>query len=270
MAARTYFMEDAREATRLAAKVNAEEWVAKYLRQHLPRNGRVLESRVLEIGCGPGVLLRAAAMQEATLSVTGVDLSPARVQEAKERNTDLPRFHILRGDAAALDLPSDSFDLVYSRFLLEYLPCKEQAVREMVRVCRPGGTVLLQDLDGQLIWHYPEDEELESQVHCVLRLLAETGFDPFVGRSLFWLAKRAGLDKIQVQAESYHLVAGPIDPTNRSLWELKLDIARPMVAQALGSEKAAAEVVQRFLEYLDRADTLTYSILFTVAARKPV
>src|SRR5256885_13262071 len=87
-----------------------------------------------------------------------------------------------------MEFESNSFDLVYCRMLLQYLREKEQAVAEMTRVCKPGGTVLLQDLDGQLLWHYPEDpgvqstavdrseehtSELQSPCNLVCRLLLE-------------------------------------------------------------------------------------------------
>jgi len=261
-----YIMEDSREAARLAAKVNASEWVSKYLQQYLPPSGSILE-----VGCGPGVLLRSAAQANPALRLTGIDISADRVREATERNADLPHIEILQGDAScALHVPADSFDVVYSRFMLEYLADKDRVVHELSRVCRPGGAVLLQDLDGQLVWHYPEDEELERQVGEVLRALAKTGFDPFVGRKLFSLAHRAGLADIHVQVEGYHLIAGAVDPVNRRHWALKLDIAKPVIAQALCSETAARQLVRRFLEYLDRPDTLTYSTLFTVTARKPL
>ena len=68
---------------------------------------------------------------------------------------------------------------------MEYLPDKQAAVREMARVCSPGGKLLLQDLDGQLVWHYPEDAELQRTTENILSHLAGTGFDPFVGRKAF-------------------------------------------------------------------------------------
>jgi SAM-dependent methyltransferase len=162
----------------------------------------------------------------------------------------------------------DSFDLVYCRMLLQYLREKEKAVAEMVRVCKPGGTVLLQDLDGQLLWHYPEDPLMQGAVEKVTAALAPTGFDPFVGRKLFWLAQRAGLRKLDVQVESYHLIAGEVHPRILRQWELKLDIAKPQMAKALGSKEEAEEQIARFLEYLCRPDTLTYSTVFTVTGEK--
>ena len=139
----------------------------------------------------------------------------------------------------------------------------------MARVCRPGGIVLLQDLDGQLLWHYPEDAKVQRAVEKALAALAPTGFDPFVGRKLFWLAQNAGLKKLDVQVECYHLIAGEIEQRILRQWELKLDIAKSQMAKALGSKAEAEEQIQRFLEYLCRPDTLTYSVQFTVTGEKP-
>src|SRR5256885_12690139 len=169
-----------------------------------------------------------------------------------------------------MEFQSNSFDLVYCRMLLQYLREKEQAVAELVRVCKPGGTVLLQDLDGQLLWNYPEDAGLQHSLEQVLGALAKTGFDPFVGRKLFRLAQRAGLENLKVQVECYHLIAGEPSPEILEQWKLKLDIALPQITQVLGSERKAREQVDRFIEYLSRPDTLTYSNVFTVTGEKPL
>lgn len=169
-----------------------------------------------------------------------------------------------------MQFPAESFDLVYCRMLLQYLQKKERALSELVRVCRPGGKVLLQDLDGQLLWHYPEDPALQRAVEKGVAALGETGFDPFVGRKLFWLAGKAGLENLKVQVECYHLIAGEPLPEVLKQWELKLDIARPRMARVFGSEVQAKEHSRRFLEYLSRPDTLTYSTVFTVTGEKPL
>ena len=85
-----------------------------------------------------------------------------------------------------------------------------------------------------------------------------------------WIAQKAGLEKIEVQVEPYHLVAGEIDPTAAQQWKLKLEIARPTMVRALGSEKEADEQIRRFMDYLRRPDTLTYSNVFTITGKKPV
>ena len=258
-----YIMEDPREAARLEAKVDPKDWIQKYL-AHRVRPG----AEVLSVGCGPGVILNEVSALHPSIHVTGIDISADRVQEAFQRNRDNPRLKFVRGDAQAMQFPDHSFDLVYSRMLLQYLRDKEKAVAEMVRVCKSGGTVLLQDLDGQLLWHYPEDAKVQCAVEKVLAALAPTGFDPFVGRKLFWLAQKAGLKKLDVQVECYHLIAGEIEQRILRQWELKLDIAKSQMAKALGSKEEPEEQIQRFLEYLCRRDTLTYSVQFTVTGEK--
>src|SRR5437016_13378030 len=167
-----------------------------------------------------------------------------------------------------MEFSSDRFSLVYGRMLLRYLKEKQQTVSDMVRVCMPGGTVSLQDLDGQLLWHYPENPAVQRTLEKVVAALGATGFDPFVGRKLFWLARNAGLTNIDVQVECYHLIAGEPDPHILQQWELKLEIARPQLARVLGGEREAEEQSRAFLEYLRQPDTLTYSTVFTVAGKK--
>lgn len=265
VSAAVYIMEDPREAKRLEAKVDARAWVQKYLAHRIG-----VGSNVLSVGCGPAVIEREVVALAKSVHATGLDVSADRIEEAQEHHRGVEAMYFVRGDAHSLDFPSNRFDLVYSRMLIEYLKDKEQAVREMVRVCRPGGTVLLQDLDGQLLWHYPEDPALQRNTEKVVNALAATGFDPFVGRKLFSFAHKAGLQQIDVQVESYHLIAGVVAPEILKQWELKLEIAAPQLKKVLGSESAAREHAERFIEYLRRPDTLTYSTVFTVSGRKPL
>jgi ubiquinone/menaquinone biosynthesis C-methylase UbiE len=258
-----YIMEDPREAARLEAKVDSQAWVQKYLAHRVHSR-----AEVLSVGCGPGAILNEVSKLHPSIHATGIDISAERVREATQRNSENARLKFVRGDAHVMPFPSDNFDLVYSRMLLQYLRDKEKAVAEMVRVCKPGGVVLIQDLDGQLTWHYPEDAKVQSAVEKVLAVLAQTGFDAFVGRKLFWLAQKAGLKELEVKIEQYHLIAGAVEKHILKQWELKLDIAKSQMAKALGSKEEAEEQIQRFLEYLCRPDTLTYSVQFTVTGKK--
>ena len=260
-----YIMDDPREALRLEQKVDPVAWVQKYL-AHRVYPG----AEVLSVGCGPGVILRSVANLHSSVRATGIDISRDRLQQAMERNRGNSRVQFVCGDAQSMEFQSNSFDLVYCRMLLQYLKEKERAVSEMARVSKPGGTVLLQDLDGQLLWHYPEDPAVQGTLEKVVAALGTTGFDPFVGRKLFWLAQNAGLTNIDVQVECYHLIAGEADPDILKQWELKLEIAAPQMSRVLGSESEARKQSQAFLDFLRRPDTLTYSNVFTVTGEKPL
>ena len=265
----TYLMHDPREAARLAEKVDAADWVDQHVAQLLDRTA----GDVLDVGCGPGVLAAEAARRlNDDRQVTGVDLHADRFASSSAGmmgSGRLPANLTLRvGKAEDLPFEDGTFGLAWCRFLLEYLPDKPRALAEMVRVLRPGGRLLLQDLDGQLLWHDPPDPELEATLSRVMPALARGGFDPFVGRKLRGLALAAGLEVERVEVAPYHLYAGRIDEINDRLWQAKLAIAQPAVAAVIG-DKESERLCARFMDYLRDDATLTYSVLFTVLARKP-
>ncbi|CAN2042055.1 Methyltransferase domain-containing protein [Candidatus Magnetomoraceae bacterium gMMP-15] len=260
-----YIMEDPDESHRLASKVNPDKFVKRYLKDYLNE-----ASDVLDVGSGPGVIVRSIGEAFPDLCITALDISHQRIREARKNIKGMNNLFAQVGDANFLPFNANSFDLVFARFLLEYLSKPEQAVSEMLRVCRPGGRIFLQDLDGQLVWHYPEDEMLMLNVNKVMKYLnLKTGFDPFIGRKLYSFLHSQGLNKIDVKAESYHLYPGKIDDKNYNLWKLKLDIATPGISAALGSEMTAINWKKAFLDYLLREDTLTYSVVFSVTGLKP-
>src|SRR5207244_9790621 len=99
-----------------------------------------------------------------SIKATCIDVSEGRLQQARKKNRENSRVIFVCGDAQSMEFRSNSFDLVYCRMLLQYLKEKERAVSEMARVCKPGGTVLLQVLIGQLLWHYAEDSAMQCKL----------------------------------------------------------------------------------------------------------
>jgi ubiquinone/menaquinone biosynthesis C-methylase UbiE len=90
---------------------------------------------VLEVGCGTGLVLRR--IQTFARSAKGVDLSPGMLEKARERGLD-----VTEGSATALPFNDQSFDVTCSFKVLAHVPDIQRALSEMVRVTRPGGTVL--------------------------------------------------------------------------------------------------------------------------------
>ncbi len=263
MSSTEYIMDDSREAQRLSDKVDAAAWVEKYI---VPQN--LAGKSILDVGCGPAVIAREIAVSVPHAQVVGLDLSSDRLDVARQNTREHTNVVLKQGDAQKLPFEDGAFDFVYCRLLLEYLPDKQVAIREMFRVLKPSGQIMLQDLDGQLLWSYPADVELQEKIEATLKVLAKTGFDPYVGRKLFSLAYQAGFRDLDVRIEPYHQIIGRIDPKTRKLWETKLEIAMPAAANALGSLAEAELLKERFLAYFDREDSLTYSVVFTVVGTK--
>jgi ubiquinone/menaquinone biosynthesis C-methylase UbiE len=105
---------------------------------------------VLEVAIGTGLNLPHYPER---VRLTGVEWSPAMLDLARRRARDLGRSVDLReGDAQALEFADGSFDSVVSTFSLCAIPDDERAVREMVRVLRPGGLLLLADHVASTVW----------------------------------------------------------------------------------------------------------------------
>ncbi len=94
-------------------------------------------ARVLEVGCGTGLLLSRIA--PIASRAVGVDLSPGMIARARDRG-----LNVVRGSAVALPFADASFDVVYSFKVLAHVPDIDTALREAVRVTRPGGVMLLE------------------------------------------------------------------------------------------------------------------------------
>jgi len=116
-------------------------------------------AHVLDLAAGTGDLSFAIATSHSDASVLGVDPSAAMLQVAQskaERTALQERVTFQCGDAQALDLPDDSFDACSIAFGIRNVPNRELALREMARVVRPGGRVVVLELSiprsGLLAW----------------------------------------------------------------------------------------------------------------------
>lgn len=97
-------------------------------------------AKLLDIGCGDGTAAAAAAAAFG-LRVSGVDIRPEAVEQAVRNGTDA-----IVCDAAGLDHPDESFDIVTMECVFSVLEKPEEAVREACRVLRPGGALVISDL----------------------------------------------------------------------------------------------------------------------------
>lgn len=102
--------------------------------------------RVLDIATGPGYI--AEAFAGAAREVVGVDLTDAMLAIAKERTQQrgVSNLSFRAADAQSLPFESSSFDVVVCRLALHHLEQPLSVLREMARVCRAGGTVLVEDI----------------------------------------------------------------------------------------------------------------------------
>jgi len=112
----------------------------------LEMSGVAPEDEVLDVACGPGMV--ACEFARHAGRVTGVDITPAMIEQAKKRQREQNQSNLdwKVGEAVPLPYDDNSFSLVITRYSFHHLLSPELALAEMIRVCRPGGRVLVADV----------------------------------------------------------------------------------------------------------------------------
>jgi ubiquinone/menaquinone biosynthesis C-methylase UbiE len=155
--------------------------------------------RVLDVGCGIGQLSRLMARAAGTSGcVVGEDRSPEQIAEGRRQaGADVDAIEIREGDAMALPLQATewgTFDVVHTRFLLEHLAEPQAVVNAMVRAARPGGRIILEDDDHELLRLYPAVPAFEALWRAYLASYQSSGRDPLIGRRLPDMLAQAGAE----------------------------------------------------------------------------
>src|SRR5262249_21877924 len=118
------------------------------------------DDEVLDVACGPGLV--ACEVANVARFVTGIDLTPAMIDKARERQRALGLANLpwVGGDAQPLAFPAASFSRVVTRYSFHHFTDPKGVFAEMVRVCRPGGRVTVCDV----FTNSPEQAELYDRL----------------------------------------------------------------------------------------------------------
>jgi SAM-dependent methyltransferase len=153
--------------------------------------------RVVDFGCGLGQLSRGMARAAGTRLV-GIERSAEQLAEAARQAAVAHEEHLLdlrQGDAGEPPLREDEwgrFDVAHARFVLEHVQDPGAVVRQMVRAARPGGRIVLQDDDHDILRCWPEPPGFAVLWRAYQRTYDRLGCDPYVGRRLVSLLHDAG------------------------------------------------------------------------------
>ncbi|MFF3171826.1 methyltransferase domain-containing protein [Streptomyces sp. NPDC057900] len=153
---------------------------------------------VLDVGCGPGTITADIAALVAPGRVTAVDTTREILDQAAEAAAErgLDNLEFATADVHDLDFPDDTFDVVHAHQVLQHVGDPVQALREMRRVCRPGGVVAARDSDYAAMTWYPEVPAMDAWLDLYRRVARANGGEPDAGRRLLSWARQAGFTDI--------------------------------------------------------------------------
>ncbi|WP_205874804.1 class I SAM-dependent methyltransferase [Mycobacterium camsae] len=215
---------------------------AAYLLPHL-RPGLSL----LDIGCGPGTITVDLATRVAPGPVTAVELTDDALDLARgeAQRRDASNVAFVTSDVHALDFPDDTFDVVHAHQVLQHVADPVQALREMRRVCVPGGLVAVRDADyAGFIW-FPRIAQLDRWLELYQTAARANGGEPDAGRRLLSWARQAGFSDISPTAGMWCYATSETRQWWGGMWAdriLQSDLAAQLVASGLANTAELEEI----------------------------
>ena len=192
---------------------------------------------LLDVGCGPGTITADLAERVAPGRVTAIDASDGVLARARrhagERGLATVDFRV--SDVHALEFDDATFDVVHAHQVLQHVADPVQALREMRRVCRPGGVVAARDSDYAAMTWYPAVPELDEWLALYQRVARHNGGEPDAGRRLLAWAHEAGMARAEASAGVWCYADDPARSWWSGIWaERMLDSAVAAQAQEYG------------------------------------
>ena len=233
------------------------------------------DMRVLDAGCGTGVVTRRIATKISPGEVYGVDMDSLFIKEAKklavkEKATNI-KYSL--GNIDHLEFEDGFFDLSYSRLVLMHVRDPVKTITELRRVTKKAGTIAISDQDDGGIIVYPELPKM-MQIFSKYESLAKMrGEDRFIGRKLFSIMERAGLSPITIYPF-------PIYSTQQNPEMLKMLVSVPvqivesskdeMIKQGLINAEDYPEAIKEVQKFLDYPGAFALGLSFLAIGKVPL
>lgn len=172
-------------------------------RQFWPTSGIVANKKVLDLGCGSGIITHELAQQVYPGQVVGLDISQALLDKGqlayseqvnKEHKIDIC---FQQGSIYALPFSEASFDIVYARLLFQHLDRPLEALKNIFHVLKPGGVVCIVDVDKDWSSLYPEPASSPLLDQAIIEKQLSQGGDPWVGRKLSYYLNSSGFTQVK-------------------------------------------------------------------------
>jgi SAM-dependent methyltransferase len=211
--------------------------------------------KILDVGSGLGQFSRAMARAAGPYGrVIGIEKDPVQLKEAiriarDEGEENLVDFR--EGDALSFSLQEkdwNSFDVAHTRFLLEHLNDPLTVVRRMVQAVRPGGRIILEDDDHDVLRLWPDPPGFMNIWHSYMRSYDRMGNDPYIGRRLVTLLHEAGAHPKRNTWIFFGSCAG--NPTFELLVDNIIEILRGAREEILSAGNLEPFAVEKAIEEL--------------------
>jgi SAM-dependent methyltransferase len=225
---------EGRERLRVVARV-----MAPTTAELLDRVGVAEDAACLDVGCGGGDVALELARRAPRGRVVGVDLDEAKLEigRAEARAAGVDNVDYRCADLRSVDLGS-AFDLVHARFVLTHLTDPQAAADGLVRALRPGGVLVVEDIDYSGSLCEPPHPSFERYVELYRHTARARGVDPDIGPRLPGILARAGCRPVR---------ANVVQPVGRQGegYERDVKLTAPLTLENIADAVLGAGLAER-------------------------
>ena len=204
--------------------------------------------RLLDVGSGPGTITADLARLVREVVAVEIDEEAAALTRTELERQGVTNASVVVGDVHALDLDGalgGAFDVVHAHQVLQHVPDPVGALREMLRVTRPGGVVAVRDSDyGHFSWH-PASSGLDRWLELYEAAARANGGEPHAGRMLLAWAHAAGATDVVAGSSTWCYATPAEREWWGGLWADRITttaLARQLVDEGRASVQELAEV----------------------------
>lgn len=197
---------------------------------------------VLELGSGPGCITEQLLTLVPSSPITCVEIDRTLLEQAEQQlhYKAKERVRFVEGSVMDTHLESNQFDFAYARFLFQHLPESIDAAKEIWRVLKPGGKLVICDIDDELFGLFePALPTFTPVLEAFGQAQAARGGNRSIGRKLWRILTTAGFCAIDMEVVASHSAESGVEPFLR---HIQPDRMRSLVEGGLLS----AEELERF------------------------
>lgn len=270
-----YLMEHENEAVRLLRKDRSDQ-----TRRQLFESGIGLLNDapcLVDAGSGSGVVAKQMAEIATNIysnaEIILLDASSARLTAAKENLQHLTTINkqFINCKLESIALPDNAVDYVFCRFVFEYVSNPRAVFSELARIVKPGGKLVVGDLDQNSLTHFPLSDILQKQLDELVAAVEKTGLLDFqAGRKIYSYFYDANFANIKVNLYAHHLFHGELTDNDYFNWSNKIDQLIQFQEQSvIALSYDLVEFKHEFMSFLLSPRRFSYTPLILVEGVKP-
>jgi SAM-dependent methyltransferase len=224
---------------------------------------------VLELGSGPGFITESLLTLLPGSSITCLEIDPALLEKAQQylRNKDNHHLRFVQGSVMDTRLADNSFDIAYARLLFQHLPDPIGAAKEIWRVLKPGGKLVIYDIDDEIFGLLqPPIPEFPGVLEKFGQAQSASGGNRRVGRNLWRILKAVGFCNLDLEVVPFHSDNLGIETF---LPQIDPDRLLPLVRMGLVSEQELEQIRISCNKFLDSPEPYILMLSLMICGEKP-